>query len=103
MGQSGVSFNTNTNVGVLARASVGAQKAWISPEREAQSKQLELSAQIAQTQWQQAQQALIMRTAQRYFDVVGAEQTLSVLQRQQKAMQQADLIGLDRGKKWTPH
>jgi outer membrane protein len=30
-----------------------------------------------------------MRTAQRYFDVVGAEQTLSVLQRQQKAMQQA--------------
>ena len=89
MGQSDVTFKTNVNAGALTRASIGAQKAWISPEREAQSKQLELSAQIAQTQWQQAQQALIMRTAQRYFDVVGAEQTLTVLKRQQKAMQQA--------------
>jgi len=89
MGQSDVTFKTNVNAGALARASIGAQKAWISPEREAQSKQLELSAHIAQIQWQQAQQALIMRTAQRYFDVVGAEQTLSILQRQQKAMQQA--------------
>jgi outer membrane protein len=89
MGQSDVTFKTNVNAGAMARASIGAQKAWISPEREAQSTQLELSAQIAQIQWQQAQQSLIMRTAQRYFDVVGAEQTLSVLQRQQKAMQQA--------------
>lgn len=89
MGQSDVTFKTNVNAGALTRASIGAQKAWISPEREAQSKQLELSAQIAQTQWQQAQQTLIMRTAQRYFDVVGAEQTLTVLKRQQKAMQQA--------------
>jgi outer membrane protein len=86
---SDMTFKTNVNAGALARASIGAQKAWISPEREAQSKQLELSAQIAQTQWQLAQQALIMRTAQRYFDVVGADLTLNVLQRQQKAVQQA--------------
>jgi outer membrane protein len=89
MGQSDVTFKTNVNAGALARASIGAQKAWISPEREAQSKQLELSAQIAQAQWQLAQQALIMRTAQRYFDVMSAELTLHVLQRQQKAVQQA--------------
>ena len=89
MGQSDVTFKTNVNAGALARASIGAQKAWISPEREAQSKQLELSVQIAQAQWQLAQQALIMRTAQRYFDVVGAELALNVLQRQQKAVQQA--------------
>ena len=89
MGQSDVTFKTNVNAGALARASIGGKKAWISPERDAQSKQLELSAQISQTQWQLAQQALIMRTAQRYFDVVGAELTLNVLQRQQKAVQQA--------------
>ena len=89
MGQSDVTFKTSVNAGALTRASIGAQKAWISPEREAQSKQLELSAQIAQTQWQQAQQTLIMRTAQRYLDVVAAEQTLTILQRQQKAVQQA--------------
>ena len=89
MGQSDVTFKTNVNAGALARASIGVQKAWISPAREAQSKQLELSAQIAQLQWQQAQQTLIMRTAQCYFDVMGAELTLSVLQRQQKAVQLA--------------
>lgn len=89
MGQSNVTFKTNVNLGVLARASIGAQQAWISPEREAQSKQLELSAQIAEKQWLQAQQNLIMKTSQRYFDVVAAELTLTVLQRQQKAMKQA--------------
>lgn len=86
---SDMTFKTNVNLGVLARASIGAQQAWISPEREAQSKQLELSAQIAEKQWLQAQQNLIMKTSQRYFDVVAAELTLTVLQRQQKAMKQA--------------
>ena len=89
MGVSDVTFKTNVNAGLLTRANIGAQKAWISPEREAQSKQLELSAQIVEKQWQLAQQNLIMRSAQRYFDVVAAELTLTVLQRQQKAMQQA--------------
>ena len=86
---SDMTFKTSVNTGALTRASIGAQKTWISPEREAQSRQLELSSQIAQTQWQQAQQTLIMRTAQRYLDVVAAQQTLSILQRQQKAVQQA--------------
>jgi outer membrane protein len=89
MGQSDVSFNTNTNVGVLARASVGAQKAWINPEKQAQEQQLALSAQVAQAQWQQAEQGLMLRTAQKYFDVLSAELTLDVLLRQQKTIQQA--------------
>lgn len=86
---SDMTFKTNVNAGALVRANIGAQKAWINPEREAQAKQLELSAQIAQVQWQQAQQILRIKTAQRYFDVMGAEQTLTVLKRQQKAVQQA--------------
>jgi len=89
MGQSDVTFKTNVNVGALTRASIGAQKAWISPEREAQSQQLNLSAQVAQAQWQQAQQALILRTAQKYFDVLSAQLTLNIFQRQQKAVQLA--------------
>ena len=89
LGYSDVSFKTNVNAGALTRASIGAQKAWINPEREAQSQQLELSAQLAEKQWQLAQHALVMRTAQKYFEVVGAEQTLQILQRQQKAVQQA--------------
>ena len=89
MGQSDVSFNTNTNVGVLTRASVGAQMAWISPEKQAQAEQLALSAQVAQAQWLQAEQGLMLRTAQRYFDVLAAELTLDVLLRQQKSIQLA--------------
>ena len=89
MGQSGVSFNTNTNVGVLARASVGAQKAWISPEKQAQEQQLNLSAQLAQFHWQHIEQGLMLRIAQKYIDVLSAELTLDVLLRQQKSIQQA--------------
>ncbi len=89
LGYNDVSFKTNVNAGALARGTIGAQKAWISPEREAQSRQLELSAQLSEQQWQQAQQALVLRTAQKYFDVVGAEQALHILRRQQKAVQQA--------------
>ena len=89
MGQSDVAFNTNVNVGVLTRASVGAQKPWISPEREAQTQQLELSANIAHNQWQLAEQGLMLRTAQAYFEVLSAELTLDVLLRQQKNIQLA--------------
>lgn len=91
MGMSDVTFKTNINAGALTRANIAAQKAWISPEREAQSKQLELSAQVAQTQWQLAQHALILRSSQKYFEVLGAELTLTVLQRQQKAVQLASI------------
>lgn len=89
MGQSDVAFNTNTHVGVLTRASVGTQKTWISPEKQAQEQQLALSAQVAQAQWQQTEQGLMLRTAQKYFDVLSAELTLDVLLRQQKNIQQA--------------
>ena len=88
-GMRDMSFNTSVNVGALARAQVTALKPWISPERDAQSQQLQLSADMADVQWRQAQQALILRTAQRYLDVLAAEQSLSIVQRQQLAVNQA--------------
>jgi outer membrane protein len=89
MGQSDVTFKTNIDAGLTTRGGVAAQQAWISPEREAQAKQLELSAQMALAQWQQAEQALMLQTAQRYFQVVQAEHALRVMRQQQKAVQQA--------------
>ena len=65
------------------------RQAWISPEKQAQEQQLNLSALVAQTQWLQAEQGLMLRTAQKYFDVLSAELTLDVLLRQQKNIQQA--------------
>ena len=89
MGQSDVTFKTNIDAGLTTRGGIAAQQAWISPEREAQAKQLEISAQMALAQWQQAEQGLMLQTAQRYFQVVQAEHALSVMRQQQKTVQQA--------------
>jgi outer membrane protein len=89
MGQSDVTFKTSIDAGLTTRAGIAAQQAWISPEREAQAKQLELSAQVALAQWQQAEQSLMLQTAQRYFAVVQAEHALRVMRQQQKTVQQA--------------
>lgn len=87
-GMSPVSFDTSINAGLLSRASIGAQKAWIDPERELQSQQLNLSADIARVQWQQAQQTAMLQSAQKYFDVLRSEQILAISIRQQQTVEQ---------------
>lgn len=89
-GMSGVRFNTATALGVSAQAHIVSQQAWINPEREAQAAQLTLSAQLAQLQWKKTQQGLMFKTARSYFEVLGAEQALAILGRQQQAIQQAE-------------
>ncbi|HTN65239.1 MAG TPA: TolC family protein, partial [Burkholderiaceae bacterium] len=51
--------------------------------------QLELAADIAEIEWGNANQALMLRVAERYFDVVLAADTLRVLRRQQAAVERA--------------
>ena len=57
------------------------------PKRKAQSQQLKLSAEIATTDWDAARQQLILRTAEHYFNVLIAEQSLDLLRQQQAALQ----------------
>ncbi|HEX7439486.1 MAG TPA: TolC family protein [Caldimonas sp.] len=85
----GVAFNTSVNRGTLGRWALAASLPVYSRERDAQGRQLALSADVADLEWQDAQQALMLNTAQRYFDVVLASESLRVLLRQQTAVGQA--------------
>ena len=92
----GVSFNTSVANGALGRWTVEARQPLISRERLARSRQLELSADIADLEWQGARQTLMLTTAQRYFEVALAGETLRVLRQQQDAVERELLEARDR-------
>jgi len=83
----GVSFNTSVNNGALGRWMVEARQPLISRERLARSRQLELSADIADLEWQRARQTLMLTTAQSYFAVALASESLRILQQQKAAVE----------------
>lgn len=91
-----VAFNTSINSGVLGRAGLSASLPLFSRERKAQSRQLALSADSADLQWQEAGQVLMLNTAQRYFDVMLAGESLRVLRQQQVAVDRARVEMKDR-------
>ncbi len=93
---SGVDFDTSVNGGTATRWTLQARQPLVNRERDANRRQLELSADIAEIEWQGAQQALMLRTAERYFDVVLAAETLRVLQRQQDALARENAEAQDR-------
>lgn len=84
-----VDFNTSINDGNSTSWAIAARQALISGARSAQSRELELSGDLADLQWEAARQALMLRTAERYFDVVIAEETLRVLREQQEALERS--------------
>jgi outer membrane protein len=83
----GVSFNTSINNGALGRWTVEARQPLISRERLARSRQLKLSADIADLEWQGARQTLMLTTAQNYFAVALASESLRILQQQKAAIE----------------
>ncbi len=85
----GVNFNTSVTNGAMGRWTIEARQPLLSRERQAQGRQLELSADVADLEWQNAQQTLMLTTAQRYFDVVLASESLRVLRQQQSAVDRA--------------
>ena len=96
-GQSnGVSFGTSVNNGNSTSWSLSARQPLYNRERSAQRQQLEIGADAAGLQWQAAQQDLMLRTTQRYFDVVLAERKLALLRQQQAAVDRAFTEAKDR-------
>ncbi|MBU1441612.1 MAG: TolC family protein [Gammaproteobacteria bacterium] len=93
---SGADFITSIDDGNATRWMLQARQPLVSRERDAQQAQLERSADVADLQWQAAQQALILRTAERYFDAVLAAESLRVLRRQQASVAQASTEANDR-------
>ncbi len=82
-------FNTSINGGLLQRWSVQGRQPLISGDRLAQGRELDLKSQVAELEWANARQDLILRTVQRYFEVVLAQETLRVARQQALAVERA--------------
>ncbi|MEO6973614.1 MAG: TolC family outer membrane protein [Rhodoferax sp.] len=96
-GQSnGVDFNTSINNGNASGWTLEARQPLISRERQARSRQLEISANAADLEWQSDRQDLMLHTVQRYFDVVLAERKLELLRQQHGAVEKALTEAKDR-------
>jgi outer membrane protein len=74
-----VGFDTSITGGTGTRVALAVRQPLINLERDALSRQLEISADIAELEWQGAQQALMLRSAERYFDVALASEQLRLL------------------------
>lgn len=82
----GVAFNTSIKDGATNAWSVQARQPLFSQERLAQSKQLGLGADAAEIEWKLANNELMIRTAQRYFDVVLLTHKLALLKSENEAI-----------------
>ncbi len=92
----GANFDTSVSDGNATSWSLLARQPLISGTRMAHRRELDLSAELADEQWQAERQSLMLRTAERYFDVVVAEESLRVLQEQQGALERAFLEAQER-------
>jgi outer membrane protein len=92
----GVNFNTSVTNGSLGRWSIEARQPLLSGERSAQSRQLDLAADLAEAEWTSARQSLMLSAALRYFDVAYASESLRVLQQQLAAAESALAEARDR-------
>jgi outer membrane protein len=92
----GADFNTSIDDGNTTRWALQARQPLVSRERDAQKLQLELSANVADLEWQAAQQALMLRAAERYFDAMLAAESLRVLRRQLASVDRASTEANDR-------
>ena len=98
-GQStGVGFSTSVTNGTSGGFAVTATQPLYNPQRRAQQQQLSLSADLLDLEWQAAGQALMLRTAERYFDLALAEEAQRVLRLQMDAVQRATTEAQDRFK-----
>ncbi len=97
LGQSnGVGFNTSINHGSSSNLGLSARQPLFNRERSAQSRQLEIAAEAAELEWQSSHQALMLHTAQRYFDVLLAQRRVELLQQQSQAVDKALVEAKDR-------
>lgn len=93
---SGVAFDTSIRNGSMDRYTLSAKQPLINRERLAQSRQLALAAEAGDAGWESAKQSLILRVAERYFDVVLASESLRLLRNQQASIDRASVEAQDR-------
>ncbi|QWD62024.1 TolC family protein [Polynucleobacter sp. MWH-UH25E] len=82
----GANFNTSVNNGFVNRYTVGATQSIYNRERLSQSRQLNLSADASNLGAYIANQNLILLVAERYFDVLSAEEAVRLIKKQEAAI-----------------
>lgn len=82
-----VSFDTSVTGGTSTRYALALRQPIYSRERSARGDRLAIAAQAAETGWTQARQALMLRTAEAWFDVALAGERLRLVARQQAAVE----------------
>lgn len=96
-GQStGVNFDTSVTGGTSTRYGVVLRQPLYNRERLAQGHQLELAGDAADAGWRAAEQDLMLRSTQRYFEAAVAAQQLRLLEQQESAVQRARVEAEDR-------
>lgn len=90
------SFNTSVTNGLSTRVALAARQPIWSAERSAQAKQLRNAADAAGIEWGDAQQALMLQSAERYFAVALAVRRVDLLKRQLEAVDKALVEAKDR-------
>ncbi|MDH6421764.1 outer membrane protein [Polynucleobacter sphagniphilus] len=84
----GANFNTSINNGFGNQYALSIVQPIFNKEKLSQSRQLKMSADVADLGWANAQQNLILLVAERYFDVLNAEETLRLMGKEQSAIQE---------------
>lgn len=92
----GVNFDTSVTGGTSARYGVALRQPLYSRERLAQARQLQVAGDAADVAFRAAEQDLMLRSAQRYFDAVVAGEQLRLLEQQAAAAQRAHVEAQDR-------
>jgi len=92
----GAAFDTSIDAGASGRIALAARQPLYDRERSAQGRQLLLSADIADLEWEAAQLALMLRTAERWLEVSLATEALGVARRQQQAVDRTLAEATDR-------
>ncbi len=85
----GAAFRTSIDAGPYMRWVLTAQQPIYSAERSANERQLIAQARLAETRLELASQDLRMRVAQAYFEVLAAEDSVTLLERQRTAVARA--------------
>jgi outer membrane protein len=93
-----VAFDTSINGGTMSRVGIELRQPLFDRERDAQAQQLRLGAEQAEWTWNDAQAELMLRTAQRYFDLALALEQLRLIERQFDAVTRAQTEAKDRFK-----
>lgn len=86
----GSTFNTSIYLGASGRAAITALAPLVDEERSAQARQLGLSADIADTAHELAEQFLAQSVAERYLDVLAGQHTLTLITQHETAIARAD-------------